>query len=38
LAADAVDTPLAEGESDNTLRSYQSALRYWLAWFWLRYR
>ena len=29
---------LAEGESANTLRSYQTALRYWAAWFWLRYR
>lgn len=38
FAADAVDALLAEGESANTVRSYQSALRYWAAWFWLRYR
>lgn len=38
FAADAVDALLAEGESDNTVRSYQTALRYWAAWFWLRYR
>jgi integrase len=29
---------LRQGESDNTLRSYRSALRYWAAWFALRYR
>src|SRR5690349_15004544 len=29
---------LEEGESANTQRSYASALRYWTAWFWLRYR
>ena len=38
FAADAVDALLAEGESANTVRSYQTALRYWAAWFWLRYR
>lgn len=38
FAADAVDALLAEGESHNTVRSYQTALRYWAAWFWLRYR
>jgi integrase len=38
FAADAVAALLAEGESANTVRSYQSALRYWAAWFWLRYR
>jgi integrase len=38
FAADAVDSLLAEGESENTVRSYQTALRYWAAWFWLRYR
>lgn len=38
FAADAVDALLAEGESENTVRSYQAALRYWAAWFWLRYR
>ena len=29
---------LKEGESANTVRSYASALRYWAAWFRLRYR
>jgi len=29
---------LAEGESVNTVRSYAGALRYWAAWFRLRYR
>lgn len=29
---------LREGESANTIRSYASALRYWAAWFRLRYR
>ena len=38
FAADAVEALLAEGESENTVRSYQTALRYWAAWFWLRYR
>ena len=33
-----VRTLLAEGESANTVRSYASALRYWAAWFRLRYR
>ncbi|MFM2068775.1 MAG: hypothetical protein RLZZ584_3684 [Pseudomonadota bacterium] len=28
---------LAEGESENTVRSYQTAIRYWAAWFELRY-
>jgi integrase len=37
MAADAVNALLAEGESENTVRSYQAALRYWAAWFWLRY-
>jgi integrase len=37
LAADAIDALLAEGESANTVRSYQGALRYWSAWFSLRY-
>lgn len=36
LAAEAA--LLRQGESDNTLRSYRSALRYWAAWFALRYR
>ena len=38
FAADAVEALLAEGESANTVRSYQGALRYWAAWYWLRYR
>jgi integrase len=38
LAAAAVAALLAAGESENTVRSYQTALRYWAAWFWLRYR
>jgi len=38
LAAAAVAALLAEGESENTVRSYQGALRYWAAWFWLRYQ
>ncbi len=37
LAADAIEALLAEGESANTVRSYQGALRYWSAWFSLRY-
>ena len=37
LAVDAIDALLAEGESANTVRSYQGALRYWSAWFSLRY-
>ncbi len=37
LATDAIDALLAEGESANTVRSYQGALRYWSAWFSLRY-
>ncbi len=37
-AEDSVRTLLAEGESANTVRSYASALRYWAAWFRLRYR
>ena len=38
MAEDAMRALLAEGESDNTIRSYQTALRYWAAWFSLRYR
>jgi len=34
----AVEALLAEGESAHTVRSYQAALRYWAAWYWLRYR
>lgn len=36
-ALDAVRRIHAEGEADNTRRAYQAALRYWLAWFSLRY-
>lgn len=35
--ARAVDELLREGESVNTLASYRSALRYWAAWFNVRY-
>src|SRR6266702_7717572 len=35
---DAVRQLLKEGESVNTRRSYAGALRYWAAWFRLRYR
>lgn len=37
VAQDAMKALLAEGESSNTVRSYQAALRYWAAWFDLRY-
>ena len=37
LAEDAMHALLAEGESDNTVRSYQTALRYWAAWFGFRF-
>ena len=37
MAMDAEQALLREGESENTLRSYRSALRYWAAWFALRY-
>jgi len=37
-AEDSVRALVAEGESANTVRSYASALRYWAAWFRLRYR
>ena len=33
----AVDDLLREGESQNTLISYRSALRYWSAWYGIRY-
>jgi integrase len=33
----AVTALLAEGQSENTRRSYTTALRYWAAWFALRY-
>ena len=35
--AQAVDELMREGESANTLASYRSALRYWAAWFSVRY-
>jgi hypothetical protein len=37
-AESSVRALLREGESANTIRSYASALRYWAAWFRLRYR
>jgi len=37
-AAASVRALLKEGESANTQRSYATALRYWAAWFRLRYR
>jgi integrase len=37
LAEDAMHQLLAEGEAENTVRSYQTALRYWAAWFRLRF-
>lgn len=37
VTARAVDELLREGESQNTLASYRSALRYWAAWFGIRY-
>ena len=37
VTARAVEELLREGESQNTLASYRSALRYWAAWFGLRY-
>ena len=33
MAAKAEATLLRQGESENTLRSYRSALRYWAAWY-----
>jgi len=38
MASAAEATLLRQGESENTLRSYRSALRYWAAWYALRYR
>jgi len=38
MAQSAEAALLRQGESENTLRSYRSALRYWAAWFALRYR
>lgn len=37
MAQEAERALLRQGESENTLRSYRSALRYWAAWFALRY-
>ncbi|WP_119153988.1 site-specific integrase [Caldimonas tepidiphila] len=37
LAQDAVRALMREGESENTLRSYRSALKYWAGWYALRY-
>lgn len=37
VTAQAVEELMREGESANTLASYRSALRYWAAWFGLRY-
>lgn len=37
LTRDAVHELLREGESQNTLASYRAALRYWAAWYGLRY-
>ncbi len=36
-SARAVADLIAEGQSANTLRSYRAAMRYWAAWFRLRY-
>ncbi|WP_375136902.1 tyrosine-type recombinase/integrase [Sphaerotilus hippei] len=38
MAEEALRALLSEGESPNTLRSYQTALRYWAAWYTMRYR
>jgi len=38
MAEEAERALLQEGESPHTLRSYRSALRYWAAWYALRYR
>ena len=38
LAQQAVDALLREGEAANTVASYRAALRYWAAWYALRYR
>ena len=37
VTAKAVEELMREGESVNTLASYRSALRYWAAWFGVRY-
>lgn len=38
LAEAAINALMAEGESTNTLRSYRTVLRYWAAWYSLRYK
>ncbi len=38
LAEDAMRELISEGESENTVRAYRGALRYWEGWFALRYR
>jgi len=38
LAQHAVEALLREGEAANTVASYRAALRYWAAWYALRYR
>lgn len=37
MAEEAMRALMDEGESENTVRSYRAALRYWGAWFGLRY-
>lgn len=37
ITRDAVNALMREGESKNTLVSYRAALRYWAAWYGLRY-
>src|SRR3982751_2098283 len=37
MAQEAEAALLHQGESENTLRSYRSALHYWAAWYALRY-
>lgn len=37
VTRDAVHALMREGESQNTLASYRAALRYWAAWYGLRY-
>ena len=37
VTRDAVGELMREGESQNTLTSYRTALRYWTAWYGLRY-
>ena len=37
VSQEAIDQLLREGESQNTMASYRSALRYWAAWYVMRY-